>query len=72
VLWHITMSVDGFIAGPGETMDWVFDYWAGDNETAAGVIANTGAILMGRGTYEVEDRDRPGIYEGPGAAPTSS
>jgi len=21
------MSVDGFIAGPGETMDWIFDYW---------------------------------------------
>ena len=50
MLWHITMSVDGFIAGPGETMDWVFDYWAGDSETAADVIANIGAILMGRGT----------------------
>jgi dihydrofolate reductase len=65
VLWHITMSLDGFIAGPGETMDWIFDYWAGEgNETAADVIASTGAILMGRGTYDVEDRNRPGIYGG--------
>jgi dihydrofolate reductase len=63
------MSVDGFVAGPGETMDWVFDYWAGDSETAADVIANTGAILMGRGTYEVEDRDRPGIYGGAWSGP---
>jgi dihydrofolate reductase len=59
------MSVDGFIAGPGETMDWVFDYWqGGESKTALDVIADTGAILMGRGTYDVEDRNRPGIYGG--------
>jgi dihydrofolate reductase len=69
VLWHITMSVDGFIAGPGEAMDWIFDYWDGENETAADVIANTGAIIMGRGTYEVEDRNRPGIYGGAWSGP---
>jgi dihydrofolate reductase len=63
------MSVDGFIAGPGDAMDWIFDYWAGDSETAADVIANTGAILMGRGTYEVEDRERGGIYGGAWSGP---
>jgi dihydrofolate reductase len=70
VLWHITMSVDGFIADPGETMDWVLDSWAGvEDRTAADVIANTGAIIMGRGTYEVEDRNRPGIYGGAWSGP---
>jgi dihydrofolate reductase len=69
VLWHITMSVDGFIAGPGDRMDWVFDYWEGADEMAADVIANTGAIIMGRGTFEIEDRDRPGIYGGAWSGP---
>jgi len=26
VLWHVTMSLDGFIAGPNDSMDWVFEY----------------------------------------------
>jgi dihydrofolate reductase len=25
VFWHVTMSLDGFIAGPNDSMDWVFD-----------------------------------------------
>ena len=64
VVWHVTMSLDGFIAAPDDAMDWVFESWAGPNETANEVIATTGAILMGRRTYEVEDRDRPGICGG--------
>ena len=23
VLWHFTMPLDGFVAGPGHTMDWM-------------------------------------------------
>lgn len=26
VIWHVTMSLDGFIAGPDDAMDWVFGY----------------------------------------------
>jgi hypothetical protein len=26
IIWHVTMSVDGFIAGPADAMDWVFGY----------------------------------------------
>ena len=26
VFWHVTMSLDGFIAGPDDPMDWVFSY----------------------------------------------
>jgi dihydrofolate reductase len=45
------MSLDGFIAGPGDAMDWVFRY-AGPNPVTDEVIARTGALLIGRRTYE--------------------
>jgi RibD C-terminal domain len=70
VVWHVTMSLDGFIAGPDDAMDWVFDYFSeGSNTTAGEVIETTGAIIMGRHTYEVEDRYRPGIYGGAWTGP---
>ncbi|MHB8093472.1 MAG: dihydrofolate reductase family protein [Candidatus Aminicenantales bacterium] len=52
VLWHVTMSLDGFIAGPGDTMDWIFKY-RGPNPEAEAVIRTTGAVLVGRRSYEV-------------------
>jgi dihydrofolate reductase len=63
VLWHVVMSLDGFIAAPGDQMGWIFDY-VGPNETADEVVQSTGALVVGRRTYEVEDRDRPGFYGG--------
>jgi dihydrofolate reductase len=70
VVWHVTMSLDGFIAGPDDAMDWVFDYFSEEsNETAGEVIETTGAIIMGRHTYEVEDRYRQGIYGGAWTGP---
>jgi dihydrofolate reductase len=69
VLWHVGMSLDGFIAGPGDAMEWLFEYWGGPNETADEVIESTGAILLGRRTYEVEDRDRRGFYGGAWTGP---
>jgi hypothetical protein len=70
--WHVTMSLDGFIAGPEDAMDWVFAYFSeASNQTASEVIGTTGAIIMGRHTYEVEDRYRPGIYGGAWTGPFS-
>jgi dihydrofolate reductase len=70
VVWHVTMSLDGFIAGPEDAMDWVLDYFSeASNETAREVIETTGAIIMGRHTYNVEDRYRPGIYGGAWTGP---
>src|SRR3712207_3542193 len=63
------MSLDGFIAGPDDAMEWLFEYWGGPNETADRVIESTGAILLGRRTYEVEDRDRRGFYGGAWTGP---
>jgi dihydrofolate reductase len=63
VVWHVVTSADGFIAAPGDDMSWIFDY-ADSSETVEEIVGSTGAIVMGRRTYEVEDRDRPGIYGG--------
>lgn len=53
------ISVDGFIAGPDHAMDWgggraLADFV--DPADFAGVAAETGAMLIGRTTWEVGDR----------------
>src|SRR6266571_2067840 len=57
VLWHVTMSVDGFIAGPGGDMDWIFAHASGPNAAVDEVIQTTGAILAGRNSYAVGEKD---------------
>ena len=52
VLWHVTMSLDGFISGPEDAMDWVFRY-AGPNRDTGDVAQTTGAVLAGRRSYDV-------------------
>ena len=53
------MSLDGFIAGPGHSMDWsddraLADYMAPDD--VAEIAAATGAMLVGRRTWDVGDQ----------------
>ncbi len=64
VLWHTVMSLDGFVAGPGDDMRWAFEVEAGSEETIHDVVASTGALLVGRRTQDVEDREQPGFYGG--------
>src|SRR3954468_595232 len=64
VLWHTMLSLDGSIAGPGDDMGWVFDVDGGPGRTAEEVVRSTGALLVGRRTQDVEDRDQPGFYGG--------
>jgi dihydrofolate reductase len=54
VVVNRSMSLDGFIAGPGHAMDWVFDFMAPDE--FPDIAAATGAMLIGRRTYEVGKR----------------
>jgi dihydrofolate reductase len=51
VVWHATMSLDGFIAGPDDAMDWAFDY--DEPADIDEIIASVGALLVGRNTYMV-------------------
>src|SRR3954451_22683585 len=64
LLWHTMSSLDGVIAGPGDDMSWIFDIDAGTNETAGEIVRSTGALLVGRRTQDVEDRNQPGFYGG--------
>jgi dihydrofolate reductase len=62
VLWHFTMSLDGFVAGPGHTMDWMAgtSFRPGLIEEYA---ATTGAVLGGRDGFDAFP-DVSGIYGG--------
>jgi dihydrofolate reductase len=68
VLWHVTMSLDGFIAGPRDDMTWLADYF-GPNPTADEVLDQVGALLVGDRTYQVaktsEGRPYGGAWSGP-------
>jgi dihydrofolate reductase len=65
-IWHITMSLDGFIAGPDDAMQWAFDNGSADPE-ADRIKDGTGAVLGGRGWYDAAARlynGVDGIYGG--------
>jgi dihydrofolate reductase len=57
VRWHVTMSLDGFIAGPNDAMEWVFRYVPLDSPATRSmleeVIRSTGSVLSGRRSYNV-------------------
>ena len=55
VVVNRAMSLDGFVAGPDDSMDWVFEYATPDQ--VPDVMAATGAMLCGRRTYDVGQRD---------------
>ncbi len=62
VVVNRSMSLDGFIAGPGHAMDWIFDFVAPDEFPE--IAAATGAMLIGRRTYEVANRMDAGKERG--------
>jgi dihydrofolate reductase len=70
VVVNRSMSLDGFIAGPGDAMDWIFDFVAPDEFPE--IAAATGAMLIGRRTYEVGSRmaaDQPDSTDYPFSGP---
>jgi dihydrofolate reductase len=72
VVVNRSMSLDGFIAGPGDAMDWVFDFVAPDASWLTEIAAATGAMLIGRRTYEVANKmeeDDPGSTDYPFSGP---
>jgi dihydrofolate reductase len=67
VLYSATMSLDGFMAGPGGDMSWLTEF-LGPNPTAEGIVERIGAILVGRRTFGGDDphqgTDKEGAFEG--------
>ncbi|HSB00281.1 MAG TPA: dihydrofolate reductase family protein [Anaerolineales bacterium] len=46
IVIHATMSLDGYIAGPSDDMNWMSEY-VGPNQVADEVIRMVGAIVSG-------------------------
>jgi dihydrofolate reductase len=56
VVVNRAMSLDGFIAAPGDAMDWIFDFATNDEPLQKEAAAATGAMLVGRRTAAVGER----------------
>lgn len=66
VLWHFSMSLDGFIAGPNHEMDWMSGCTFRPGLVAE-YVSTTGAILGGRSGWDGISQARPygGAWRGP-------
>jgi len=71
-LYSCTMSLDGFMAGPGGDMQWLRPF-LGPDPVADGLVEQIGALLVGRRTHDGDDPHRgteqegafSGTYQGP-------
>jgi dihydrofolate reductase len=64
LLYSATMSLDGFISGPGGDQSWLADYLE-PNPDLDGLVERIGALLVGAGTYAGDDPNRGTDKEGP-------
>jgi dihydrofolate reductase len=63
LLYSVTMSLDGFIAGPGGDMSWLTPY-LGPNPVVDELIPRIGAILAGGRTFRGDDPHKGTEAEG--------
>jgi dihydrofolate reductase len=63
VLYSVTMSVDGFIAGPGGDMSWLTEH-LGPNPMVDELIGKIGALLVGNRTFRGDDPHKGTDKEG--------
>ena len=57
VRWNTALSLDGFMAGPDDAMDWVFTHDEPGNPIVGEIIKSTGALLVGRRTYDAGQKE---------------
>lgn len=73
LIYSAAASLDGFIAGPGGDMGWLAEYAGTPNPAAERLLADVGALLVGRRTHDGDDPNRGtdaegafgGQYDGP-------
>ncbi len=53
VLWHFSMSLDGFVAGPNHTMNWMMDDLTNRPGLMDEYVTTTGAVLGGRAGWDM-------------------
>jgi dihydrofolate reductase len=63
VLYSATISLDGFMTGPGGDMSWLTEH-IGPNPTAEKVIDEIGALLVGNRTFRGDDPHKGTDKEG--------
>jgi dihydrofolate reductase len=63
VLWHFLMTLDGFVAGPNHSMDWMTGISVRPGLHAE-YIETTGAVLAGRNGF-----DGIRLYDNPAGPP---
>ncbi|MEU6425373.1 dihydrofolate reductase family protein [Microbispora sp. NPDC046973] len=63
MLYSATMSLDGFIAGPGGDMSWLTEH-LGPNPAVDGLVGEIGALLVGNRTFRGDDPHRGTPQEG--------
>jgi dihydrofolate reductase len=67
VVWSFALSLDGFVAGPGHTMDFLAGATVEDGFIPR-AIASTGAVLAGRDGFDSaigDSRPYGGAWQGP-------
>ena len=62
-LWSFTMSLDGFMAGPGGDMGWLTEH-LGPNPAIEEVIGQIGALFVGMRTFGGDDPHKGTDKEG--------
>ena len=62
-LYSCTMSLDGFMAGPGGDMQWLKQY-VGPNQVADDLVPRVGSLLVGARTFGGDDPNRGTDSEG--------
>ncbi|MGH3098758.1 MAG: dihydrofolate reductase family protein [Streptosporangiales bacterium] len=63
MLYSVTMSLDGFIAGAGGDMSWLTEY-LGPDPAVDDLIGDIGALLVGNRTFSGDDPHRGTEAEG--------
>ena len=63
LLYSATMSLDGFIAGPGGDMSWLAGDF-GPNPIVSELLESVGALLIGNRTFHGDDPNRGTEKEG--------
>jgi dihydrofolate reductase len=63
MLYSVTMSLDGFIAGTGGDMSWLTEH-LGPNPAAEELMGEIGALLIGNRTFRGDDPNRGTDKEG--------
>lgn len=52
VVYHVAASLDGYIATPDHKLDWLFELGAPDPDPLPEFMAEVGAVVMGRTTFD--------------------